>query len=179
MKKRGYHIFFAALCGLCSACLLVVWLLERSGIYLWLGGIATAHLSFFFTCAVILLVPIWLFAFLWCRISSKAARIMIGAVLALLLVPALWVQSFDYAWNISAEKYQVYTSADEAHTVVVMDASYFHSVYGDVYQMTSRITMAKIGSFHGEIGSNYTLHWEDDHIVIECGGKKTTCYLKG
>lgn len=45
--------------------------------------------------------------------------------------------------------------------------------------MTSRITMAKIGSFHGEIGSNYTLHWEDDHIVIECGGKKITCYLKG
>ena len=178
MKKRVYHIVFAVLCGLCLACLLVIWLLERNGIYLWLGGITTAHLSFFFTCAVILLIPIWLFAFLWCRISSRAGRIVIGAALALLLVPALWAQGFDYAWDISAENYQVYTSADEAHTIVVMDASYFHSVYGDVYQMTSGITMAKIGSFHGEIGSSYTVHWKDDHIVIECGGKETICYLK-
>lgn len=178
MKKRVYSIVFAALCGLCLAGLLTIWAMERSGIYLWLGGIATPHLSFFFTCEMILLVPIWLITFLWYRISSKRTKILICVVLLLLLVPALWVQGFNYAWNISTEEYQVYTSADEAHTIVVMDASYFHSVYGDVYQMTSGITMRKIGSFHGEIGSRYTVHWEDDHVVIECDGKETICYLK-
>ena len=103
MKKRAYPIVFAALCGLCLAGLLTIWAMERSGIYLWLGGIATPHLSFFFTCAMILLVPIWLITFLWYRMPSKAARIMISAAMVLLLVPVLWV--FFAAFKENSEFY--------------------------------------------------------------------------
>lgn len=177
MKKSVYHIVFAVLCGLCSACLLVVWLLERSGIYLWLGGIATAHLSFFLTGVMILLIPIWLCVSLWHRISSKVARAFLCVGLVLLLLPVLWAQAFGYAWNYGAETYTTYTSPDGAHTVVVMDATYFQSVYGDVYEMTSSITMRKLGVFHGEAGSQYTVHWEEDYVIIEYGGKTTRCEL--
>ena len=178
MKKRVYHIVFAALCGLCLACLLAMWVLKRSGIYLWLGGIATPRLQHYLGIALTFPVFAWLMTLLWKWIPSKVAKALLCPVVAALLVAALYLQMLGFALEHGGEKYSVYTSPDEACTVVVMDDADFHMVYGDVYVVTSPITMERIGTFSGEIGSSYAVSWKEGCVIIECGGKQTTCYLK-
>ena len=178
MKKSVYSIVFAVLGGLCLACLLVIWLLERSGIYLWLGGITTPGVRHNLCIALTLLVFAWLMTLLWKGIPWKVAKVLLCPVAAVLLVAALYLQMLGHAWEHGGEEYSVYTSPDGAHTVVVMDDADFHLVYGDVYQVTSAITMERIGTWDGEIGSTYTVSWKEGRVIIECDGKKFTCYLK-
>lgn len=177
MKKPIHHIVFAALCGLCLACLLAMWVLERSGIYLWLGGVATPGLRHNLGLALTLLVFAWLMTLLWKGIPSKLAKIFLCVVAAVLLAAAFYLQMLGHAWEHGGEKYSVYTSPDGAHTVVVMDDSDFHSVHGDVYQMTSAVTMRRIGNWSGEYGAGYTVTWEEDYVILESCGKKKHCRL--
>ena len=178
MKKRVYSIVFAALCGLCLAGLLAIWAMERNGIYLWLGGVATPGVRHNLCIVLTLLVFAWVMTLLWRGIPSRVAKVFLCPVAAVLLVVALYLQMLGHAWEHGGEKYSVYTSPDGAHTVVVMDDADFHLVYGDVYQVTSAITMERIGTWDGEIGSTYTVSWKDGRVIIECDGKKFTCYLK-
>lgn len=178
MKKRVYSIVFAALCGLCLAGLLTIWAMERSGIYLWLGGVATPGVRHNLCIVLTLLVFAWVMTLLWRGIPSKVAKVLLCPVAAVVLVAALYLQMLGHAWEHGGEKYSVYTSPDGAHTVVVMDDADFHLVYGDVYQVTSAITMERIGTWDGEIGSTYTVSWKEGRAIIECDGIKTTCYLK-
>jgi hypothetical protein len=178
MKKRVYSIVFAALCGLCLAGLLAIWAMERSGIYLWLGGVATPGVRHNLCIVLTLLVFAWVMTLLWRGIHSKVAKVLLCPVAAVVLVAALYLQMLGHAWEHGGEKYRVYTSPDGAHTVVVMDDADFHLVYGDVYQVTSAITMERIGTWDGEIGSTYTVSWKEGRVIIECDGKKFTCYLK-
>lgn len=177
MKNRNLHWLFAIPGGLCLVGIFALWALQQRDIYLWLDGITTHQMSFWMTCVLIVLIPLWLLAFFWHRISSKVARVFLCVALVLLVVPAVWVQSFSYAWNISGKEYRVYTSEDGAYQVVGMDADYFHSVYGDVYQITSVVTMRKIGGFLGEIGSEYRVCWKGDRVAVECDGRTEYFYL--
>jgi hypothetical protein len=50
--------------------------------------------------------------------------------------------------------------------------------WGTVYEKTSAITLREIGDFEWKYGGRYTVSWEEGRVIIECGGKKTNCYLK-
>ena len=109
---------------------------------------------------------------LWKGIPSKLAKIFLCVVAAVLLVAVFYLQMLGFALDHGGEKYSVYTSPDGAHTVVVMDDSDFHSVHGDVYQMTSAVTMRRIGNWSGEYGDAYTVTWDGAHVVLEINGRK-------
>lgn len=177
MKKRVYHIVFAALCGLCLACLLVIWLLERNGTYLWLGGVATPGVRQHLGIALTLLVFAWLMTLLWKGIPWKTAKVLLYPVAAVLLVAALYLQMLGHAWEHGDEYYQAYTSPDGEHTIVVAAASFTFTEFGTVYEKTSAITMREIGSYQWEFGAGYTVTWEEDYVILESCGKKKHCRL--
>ena len=100
MKKRVYSIVFAALCGQCLACLLAIWAMERSGIYLWLGGVATPGVRHNLCIVLTLLVFAWVMTLLWRGIPSKVAKVLLCPVAAVVLVAALYLQMLGHAFEL-------------------------------------------------------------------------------
>ena len=172
MKKGKYHLPFAIVCGLCGLLLAALICLRVWDVVVWVGFATTYELLFYFKCALLLLLPIWLAVWLWHLASAKWVRCVVVVLLILVLVVGVLYFGITYLVDYALVEYATYTSPDGEHTVVVQTCSFLVLEWGTVYEKTSAITMREIGGFDWEYGGRYTVSWKDDHVVIECGERK-------
>ena len=137
---------------------------------IWLLGMGAEEWSFFaaWSTAVLLvltLAALWLSRYPGHRVAVVIVTVlMLGAVL--LFAFAQYVFRADHS-------YQVYTSPDGQHTVIVEVESFLLNSWGAFYQQTSPVTREKIGSFNlGDFYPNieFDFIWGETGCTVDfCG----------
>ena len=94
------------------------------------------------------------------------------------MLPVLGVQWI--AWRVNySDECAMFVSPDSAHTIVVQEETGFFSHGHTVFQLTSGITMRKIGAFATEPHRPEDLRvcWEEDGVEISIHGSGCWCKL--
>lgn len=170
MKKWTYHHMFLLLIGVNLLLIVAAGVLSRLDIVLFLHGFTDRELEFICGCAVCALMLIWFTA--WrCRATDrtwkKAVKIL-ALLLALLICGTFALGA--YAFSSVPGEFHSFTSPDGQHSIVVERRSYFAVEWGTVYEMTSPITMKKIGQIRGGFfPESMEIIWHETYLELIIG----------
>ena len=166
MKLRPWNLLFLIPMGLITLLFLVSLGVQLAGQKLFLPPFSSDELLVLSFWAILLLGLLWISTF-WC-VRAKGGYSLLGRLL--LLLPMLAVFGFVALVNIVFginSTYARYDSPDGSHSLVMRDESFLVYEHGEVYVMTSPVTMKKVSDLRTPFSPNYhKILWYDSYAEL-------------
>lgn len=153
-----------------TALLLLLAAMAAGGVYFYYAGLSTAE-WLAVGLAGLWLMGLILFAFVRTKKGGNKGIIAVSLVLAILLSGV-----FGLSYAVFPDKLgenQSFASTDGEHTIVIRNLSNFAVEWSEVYEMTSPLTMRKLGTVNGALGPSDDLFlWQQDGFYLTIGQKQ-------
>lgn len=181
MKKWTYHQTFLLLIGVFGLFPLFAGLLSLSGTTLYFGFVSLEILTFFVCCLIFALAVSWLAIWILHRISQRRQKVLTVILLSIVLLALSFFSLVESVFT--SPVYCSYISDDGNHTIIVEYEEFLFSSWGNVYELTSPVTMKLLGSYSLDDvypSENFTVYWHSDSFEIDFGPESHSYeYLKG
>jgi hypothetical protein len=166
MKIRPWNLAFMIPMGLAILLFLVSLGVQLAGQKLYLPPFSSDELIVLCFWAILLLGVLWLAA-CWC-VRAKTGYSLLGRLL--LLLPMLAVFGVVALANIVFDMdttYARYDSPDGGHSLVMKNESFLVYEHGEVYAMTSPVTMEKVSDLRTPFSLKYhKIIWYDNYAEL-------------
>lgn len=150
--------------------LLLLAAMAEGGVYFYYAGLSTAE-WLAVGLAGLWLMGLTLLAAKWAKKGGNKGIIAVSLVLAILLSGV-----FGLSYAVFSDKLgenQSFASTDGEHTIVIRNLSNFAVEWSEVYEMTSPLTMRKLGTVNGALGPSDDLFlWQQDGFYLTIGQKQ-------
>jgi hypothetical protein len=166
MKILPWYLIFMIPMGLATLLFLVILGVQLAGQKLYLPPFSSDELIVLCFWAILLLGVLWVSA-CWC-VRAKSGYFLLGRLLLLLPMLAVFgvVALANIVFDIDAA-YARYDSPDGSHSLVMKDESFLVYEHGEVYVMTSPVTMKKVSDLRTPFSPKYhKLIWYDNYVEL-------------
>ena len=166
MKLRPWNGIFLIPMGLVTLLFLVSLGVQLAGQKLYLPPFSSDELIVLSFWAILLLGLLWISTF-WC-VRAKGGYSLLGRLLLLLPMLAVFcvVALANIVFDID-DTYARYDSPDGSNSLVMKDESFLVYEHGEVYVMTSPVTMKKVSDLRTPFSPKYhKLIWYDNYVEL-------------
>ena len=184
MKNDPWYLWLGFGLGLlCGAVWLVLEICQKLSISLWVGGVSTEEVLWFLPYITVALTALF-GCLLLCRHVPKGKGMIIA--LASLVIVATLVICYGSSFFWSVDGYEIYTSPDGQHTIIIKKESWLMGVWGSVFEVDSPFTMRQRCRYsNGDWGNpDVVIDWYEDYFTLTYekenghGGYERIPYLK-
>lgn len=144
--------------------------MAAGGAYFYCAALSTAE-WLAVAAAALWLLGLTLLATKWAKKGGNKALITVFLAIAVVLSGVLGLSHAAFSDKLGQSK--SFVSRDGEHTIVIRTLSSFAVEWSEVYEMTSPLTMRKLGTVNGALGPSDDLFlWQKDGFYLTIGQKQ-------